>query len=111
MANPKIKTINECISVLVNGYEADVEEVADALKDKSLWADDVYDDQLSISNKTKKQKARDNVSSKVKVMPKIVLITSLEKKYCEYIHRRQTELVNFACYSSSLLALSFFICN
>ena len=74
MANPEVKTMNECTSVLVTGLEAvDVEEVADALKDQSLLAGDVYDG-LSLPTKTKKQKARDivkGVSSKVKANPKV----------------------------------------
>ena len=94
--------MNECTSVMVNGLEAvNVEEVADALKDQSLLAGDVYDE-LSLPTKTKKQKARDivkNVSSKVKVNPKVnfmklldvlrsqedlgELVKTLEEKYGE----------------------------
>ena len=102
MANPESKTMNECTSVMVNGLEAvDVEEVADALKGQSLLAGDVYAG-LSLPTKTKKQKARDivkNVSSKVKVNPKVnfmkfldvlrsqedlgELVKTLEEKYGE----------------------------
>ena len=102
MANPEVKTMNECTFDLVTGLEAvDVEEVADALKDQSLLAGDVYDG-LLLPTKTKKQKARDivkSVSSKVKVNPKVnfmkfldvlksqddlgVLVKKLEEKYGE----------------------------
>ena len=133
MANPEVKTMNECTFDLVTGLEAiDVEEVADALKGLSLLAGDVYDG-LSLPTKTKKQKARDivkSVSSKVKVNPKVnfmkflgvlesqddldVLVKKLEEKYGEssYNNIKQwsnniTTWINVATYAFPSSPLSF----
>ena len=99
MASAEYRTIKACASDLVTGIAAEnVDEIGDSLLAENLIASDVYDNILQ-ATMTKPKKAREmvnNVTSKVKMNPKVEypkfiavlrkfglthLITIIEEKY------------------------------